>query len=107
MPINLREHSDRLTISAMLKIFDDFAAGRVTAEKSLEKIHDLGLEPTKGEENTEWDLFFRTLQILADGVTEPHDRQHMALGGFAHVSVAEPIDINALCQAGDNLGMRT
>jgi hypothetical protein len=103
MPINLREHSDRLTLSAMLKIFDDFAAGRVTAEKSLEKIHDLGLEPTKGEADTEWNLFFRTLQILADGVTDPLDRHQGTLGRFGHVFDDIPVDASSLCEAVDNL----
>jgi len=97
MPINLRELSERMTLVAMHRIFDDFAAGRVTAEKSLEKINDLGLKPTKSEADTEWDLFFRTLQILADGVTEPVDRHPGTLGQFGYVFEAGPVDVSSLC----------
>jgi hypothetical protein len=97
MPINLRELSPRLTLAAMHRIFDDFAGERVSVEKSLEKISDLGLEPIASEAGTEWDKFFRTLKILADAISEPQDRQHSALEEFAYVSGEEAVDIRTLC----------
>jgi hypothetical protein len=102
MPINLRELSDLMTLAAMHRISNDFAAERVTVEKSLEKIRDLGLEPTKDEAGTEWDKFCRALQILADGVTGPQDRRQGTLEKFAYVFDDEPADANLLRQVGDN-----